>query len=331
MNIRAGNGPDDRDAGFRELARRLDVSLHRSAYLLCGDWHLAEDLVQETLAKAYAHWRRVQHADSPDAYVQRIPVNEARQRWRRREPPVLRGDAVVREQLEPDAAESVVRRAELFAALLRLPVRQRAAVVLRYLDGLSERGGCGDGRRKRAARLAGPPGRGGGLDAVPPGCRGTRLPSARALTVRLAAAYTAAQASSEVTDRATVGGGATVETITVPSQKWTETITRNASGVTQSVAFTEQLPGMRRRPLTVYNAQNHKVTLKGPFWVFQTVRIDYATHHYYVDTNYAGKRASQSVDPGRGGEGRGRLDLQHSAAPVTEDVLVVEGRWHRDG
>jgi RNA polymerase sigma-70 factor (sigma-E family) len=156
MNIRAGNGPDDRDAGFRELARRLDVSLHRSAYLLCGDWHLAEDLVQETLAKAYAHWRRVQHADSPDAYVQRIPVNEARQRWRRREPPVLRGDAVVREQLEPDAAESVVRRAELFAALLRLPVRQRAAVVLRYLDGLSEREtaavlGCTEGTVKSHA------------------------------------------------------------------------------------------------------------------------------------------------------------------------------------
>jgi hypothetical protein len=129
------------------------------------------------------------------------------------------------------------------------------------------------------------------------GAGATRLPSARALTVRLAAAYTAAQASSEVTDRATVGGGATVETITVPSQKWTETITRNAAGATQSVVFTEQLPGMRRRPLTVYNAQNHKVTLKGPFWGFRTVRIDYATHHYYVDTNYAARRASQSLDP----------------------------------
>jgi DNA-directed RNA polymerase specialized sigma24 family protein len=54
-------------------------------------------------------------------------------------PRVLRGDAAVREQPVPDAAESVVRRAELFAALLRLRVRQRAAVVLRYLDGLSER------------------------------------------------------------------------------------------------------------------------------------------------------------------------------------------------
>jgi DNA-directed RNA polymerase specialized sigma24 family protein len=87
MSFRAGNRPDERDSGFREFARRLGAPLHRSAYLLCGDWHLAEDLVQETFAKAYAHWRRAQHADSPEAYVRRILVNEARQRWRRHEPP----------------------------------------------------------------------------------------------------------------------------------------------------------------------------------------------------------------------------------------------------
>ena len=87
MSFRAGNRPDGRDSGFREFARRLDAPPDRSAYLLCGDWHLAEDLVQETFAKAYAHWRRVQHADSPEAYVRRILVNEARERWRRHEPP----------------------------------------------------------------------------------------------------------------------------------------------------------------------------------------------------------------------------------------------------
>jgi RNA polymerase sigma-70 factor (sigma-E family) len=156
MGFRASNTADDRDAAFREFARQLDARLHRSAYLLCGDWHLAEDLVQETLAKAYSHWRRVQHADSPEAYVRRILVNEARQRWRRHDHPVLRGDAAVTEQPVPDSAESVVRRAELFAALLRLPVRQRATVVLRYLDGLSEREtaavlGCSEGTVKSHA------------------------------------------------------------------------------------------------------------------------------------------------------------------------------------
>ena len=47
-----------RDEEFREFARSRAAPLHRSAYLLCGDWHLAHDLVQDTLVKAYRHWRR---------------------------------------------------------------------------------------------------------------------------------------------------------------------------------------------------------------------------------------------------------------------------------
>ena len=74
-----------RDEEFREFARSRAAPLHRSAYLLCGDWHLAHDLVQDTLVKAYRHWHRVQQADSSDAYIRRILLNEARQRWRRRD------------------------------------------------------------------------------------------------------------------------------------------------------------------------------------------------------------------------------------------------------
>jgi RNA polymerase sigma-70 factor (sigma-E family) len=122
---------------FREFVRQRAAPLHRSAYLLCGDWHLAEDLVQETFANAYAHWHRVQSADSPEAYVRRILLNEARERWRRHDVPVSRTD--VKDQPAPDWADGVVRRAELFEALLRLPLKQRATIVLRYLDGLSER------------------------------------------------------------------------------------------------------------------------------------------------------------------------------------------------
>lgn len=138
MRFRTSTGADERDAGFREFARQRAAPLHRSAYLLCGDWHLAEDLVQETLAKAYVHWRRVQNADNPDAYVRRILVNEARQRWRRHDALVLRADAAG-DQAAGDWTDDVVRRAELFEALLRLPLGQRATIVLRHLDGLTER------------------------------------------------------------------------------------------------------------------------------------------------------------------------------------------------
>ena len=64
---------NERDSRLRNRASLL----HQSAYLLCGDWHLAHDLVQDTLVKAYQHWPRVRQADSPDAYVRRILLNEA--------------------------------------------------------------------------------------------------------------------------------------------------------------------------------------------------------------------------------------------------------------
>jgi RNA polymerase sigma-70 factor (sigma-E family) len=155
LSMRFRTETEDRDAAFREFVKQRAVSLQRSAYLLCGDWYLAEDLVQETFAKAYAHWRRVQSADNPDAYVRRILVNEARQRWRRRDAPVVRTDAVA-EQPAGDSTDEVTRRAELFQALLSLPVRQRAAVVLRYLEGLSVREtaaalGCREGTVKSQA------------------------------------------------------------------------------------------------------------------------------------------------------------------------------------
>ena len=157
MRFRTSPRARERDVAFREFARQHAAPLHRSAYLLCGDWHLAEDLVQEVLAKVYMHWRRVQDADNPDAYMRRILVNEARQRWRRKDP-VPRAEAVT-DRAAPDWSEDVVRRAELFEALLRLPAGQRATIVLRHLDGLSEREtavvlGCSEGTVKSQASRA---------------------------------------------------------------------------------------------------------------------------------------------------------------------------------
>ncbi len=131
------------DEEFRSFVAVRAAALHRSAYLLCGDWYLAQDLVQEALAKAYSHWGRVARADSPEAYVRRIVVNEANRHWRRHRHRAgvvdIRHDRPVPDGVAPDASDDVVVRAGIFQALLALPARQRATVVLRYLDGLTER------------------------------------------------------------------------------------------------------------------------------------------------------------------------------------------------
>ena len=153
---------NSRDEEFGEFMRNRASPLHQSAYLLCGDWHLAHDLVQDTLVKAYQHWPRVRQADSPEAYVRRILLNEARSRWRRRE----RSAAVSRfpegrELAAPDATDEVARRVGLLQALHALPFRQRATVILRYLEGMSEREtaaalGCSEGTVKsQSARALG--------------------------------------------------------------------------------------------------------------------------------------------------------------------------------
>jgi RNA polymerase sigma-70 factor (sigma-E family) len=138
---------------FRIFVQGIAASLHRTAYLLCGDWHLADDLVQEALAKACSHWRKVQRAESPSAYVRRILINESRRVWRRNRNTTVRPDASVPDIVVADLSDGVVNRAELLQALQTLSARQRATVVLRFLEGLSEREtaaalGCSEGTVK---------------------------------------------------------------------------------------------------------------------------------------------------------------------------------------
>ena len=138
---------------FRVFVQGIAASLHRTAYLLCGDWYLADDLVQEALAKAYSHWRKVQRADNPSAYVRRILINESRRNWRRNKNLTVQPDDRVADITVSDMSDHVVNRAELLQALQALPKRQRATVVLRFLEGLSEREtaealGCGEGTVK---------------------------------------------------------------------------------------------------------------------------------------------------------------------------------------
>jgi RNA polymerase sigma-70 factor (sigma-E family) len=124
---------------YREFVASRAASLHRTAYLLCGDWHLANDLVQETFVQAFRHWQRVRRADNQNAYVKRILVNEFKRHWQRYGGLPVRADIDRPEFAVPDVSDEVVNRADLLRALLTLPARQRATVVLRYLEGMSER------------------------------------------------------------------------------------------------------------------------------------------------------------------------------------------------
>ena len=107
-------------------------SLRRTAYLLCGDWHEAEDLTQAAFVRLYLAWGRVR-TDGAHAYARRVLLNEFLGRRRRgREHPV---DAVP-DRPDP-AGGSPDDRLDLSAALRTIPARQRAVLVLRYWEGLS--------------------------------------------------------------------------------------------------------------------------------------------------------------------------------------------------
>ncbi len=128
----------DSDAGqrFTSWAQARAGRLHRTAYLLCGDWHVAEDLVQESLARTALAWRRIERMEDPDAYVRRVLVNQARQRWRLRRTHEVPTGALP-EAVSADGADNRADRQALVQALQRLPRRQRAVVVLRFFEQLS--------------------------------------------------------------------------------------------------------------------------------------------------------------------------------------------------
>jgi RNA polymerase sigma-70 factor (sigma-E family) len=153
MKHRPAGTASGAEPDFRPFVQETAASLHRTAYLLCGDWYLADNLVQETLAKAYSHWRKVQAAENPSAYVRRILINESRTSWRRNRNVAVHSDANLGDIAVADMSDGVVNRAELLQALQSLSTRQRAPVVLRFLEGLSEREtaaalGCSEGTVK---------------------------------------------------------------------------------------------------------------------------------------------------------------------------------------
>ena len=144
---------------FSEFYLATWPRLYRTACAVAGDAAAAEDALQSAYARAYASWRRVRNADHPEAYVRRIVLNEiisTRRRafWRRErttDAPPDRG--------QPPVEAEVAEHDRVWRAVLDLPVRQRAVIVLRYYEDLSETEiaavlGCSRGTVKSQASAA---------------------------------------------------------------------------------------------------------------------------------------------------------------------------------
>lgn len=124
------------DEEFTEFVHAVWPGLYRTAYLMLGDHQLAEDLVQTSLAKTYASWRKVKEPAAAPAYARTVLANTAaswfrRRGWRNERPTETLPEAV--HEHDPSTRPALVE------ALSTLAPRQRAVVVLRYYDDLSVR------------------------------------------------------------------------------------------------------------------------------------------------------------------------------------------------
>ena len=123
---------------FARFIEAREQALRRSAWLLTGDWGLAEDLVQTALARAWPRWERINRRDNPEVYVRRVMINTwttwTRRRWRGEKASPAVEDAAA----SGDVASDVAMRMVLRDALTTLTDRQRAVLVLRVYDDLPE-------------------------------------------------------------------------------------------------------------------------------------------------------------------------------------------------
>lgn len=121
----------DRETEFSAYVAARRATLFRTACLLCGDPHRAEDLVQDTLARLYANWPRVSRADNVDGYVRRILVNshysDRRRPWRRESASTTPIDLPLEPGMAPEDADAI------WTAIRSLPPGQRKVVVLRHI------------------------------------------------------------------------------------------------------------------------------------------------------------------------------------------------------
>lgn len=130
-----GVGMSDRDVAFAEYFAARSTAMRGTAFLLCGDWHRAEDLVQTAFIKLYTHWNRVARHESLDPYVRKVLIrafiDDGRRGWWRRERPQ---ETPVEQASAQSSADD---RLVLMRALARVPARQRAVLVLRYWEDMT--------------------------------------------------------------------------------------------------------------------------------------------------------------------------------------------------
>jgi RNA polymerase sigma-70 factor (sigma-E family) len=141
---------------FAEFAEAASPRLRRMAFLLCGDWHTAEDLVQSTLAKVFVSWRKISRRDSEHAYAARTLINTylADKRLKRNEE-ILASELPERSVWLPPPETRIV----VVNALATLPPKSRAVVVLRYwadlsVDQVAAMLGCSPGNVKSQSARA---------------------------------------------------------------------------------------------------------------------------------------------------------------------------------
>lgn len=124
------------DIAFEDYFRLRREALRRTAYLLCGDWHRADDHTQAAFVALHRHWRRIRDKAALDAWMRRTLVrtivDESRRPWRRERSTAEPDDR----RSVPAAAEAVATRHVLVDGLRSVPPRQRAVLVLRFLEGL---------------------------------------------------------------------------------------------------------------------------------------------------------------------------------------------------
>ena len=124
--------------GFAQFVEARQRALQRTAWLLTGDWAVAEDLVQTALVRSWPRWERIRRRDDPELYVRRAMVNTwaswRRRRWWGERPSETVPDAPA----AGDVAAEVTVRVAVQSALRSLTARQRAVLVLRIFDDLPE-------------------------------------------------------------------------------------------------------------------------------------------------------------------------------------------------
>jgi RNA polymerase sigma-70 factor (sigma-E family) len=127
-----------RDAEFVAYYEARAAAVRKTAYVLCGDWHLAEDLTQIAFTKLYQAWRRLERHEELDAYVRQTVVraflDERRRPWRREY--AYSSDSSLFDR-RVEAGDGGADREILLDALSRIPRHRRAVVVLRYWEDLS--------------------------------------------------------------------------------------------------------------------------------------------------------------------------------------------------